>query len=344
MQVLITGSEGYIGSVLFPFLKSKGYGVTRWDTGFFQDCVLPGMTTSGSFVQKDLRDVVASDLKGIDAVVHLAALSNDPMGDLNPELTNEINFKASANLAKKAKEAGVQRFLFSSSCSVYGAAGSNKITETSDLSPVTEYARSKVKMEVALHELAGAGFHPVCLRNATVFGLSPRIRFDLVVNQFTAFATVTKHIKMLSDGTPWRPNVHVQDVCAAFLAVLEAPVESIHDEIFNVGMDSENYPVRKIADLVIEAVPGSILECLNQTPNDTRSYNVSFEKIQKKVPGFRPKWNVKKGVEEMYKAIVTACISEPDMLSRRFVRLKQLQFLMSSKKIDNSLRWTHPEG
>jgi len=339
MQVLVTGSEGYIGSVLCPLLKSKGYKVIRWDTGFFQDCVLPGMIIPGSFVQKDLRDLVSSDLKGIDAIIHLAALSNDPMGELNPELTNEINFKASANLAKKAKDAGVQRFIFSSSCSVYGAAGSKKITETSDLSPVTEYAKSKVRTEAALHELAGGSFHPVCLRNATVFGLSPRIRFDLVVNQFVAFASITKHIKMLSDGTPWRPNVHVQDVCAAFMAMLEAPIEAIHDETFNVGMDSENYPVRKIANLVIEAVPGSRLECLNQTPNDPRSYNVSFEKIHEKIPGFHPKWSVKKGIEEMHEAIVTAGITEPDMLSRRYVRLKQLQFLMESRKIDSFLRW-----
>ncbi|MEX2681143.1 MAG: NAD-dependent epimerase/dehydratase family protein [Candidatus Sigynarchaeota archaeon] len=343
MHVLITGSEGYIGSVLCPLLMSKGYQVTRWDTGFFQDCLLPGMNVAGSFVRKDLRDVTSSDLKGIDAIVHLAALSNDPMGELNPELTNEINFKASANLAKKAKEVGVSRFLFSSSCSVYGAAGSKKITETSDLSPVTEYARSKVKTEEALHELAGGSFHPVCLRNATVFGLSPRIRFDLVVNQFVAFASITKHIKMISDGTPWRPNVHVQDVCAAFLAMLEAPVDDIHDEVFNVGMDSENYPIRKIADMVIEGIPDSRLECLNQTPNDPRSYNVSFDKIRKKIPGFRPRWNVQMGVAEMHDAIVAAGITEPDMLSRRYVRLKQLQFLMESKKINAFLRWNKAE-
>ncbi|HME54886.1 MAG TPA: SDR family oxidoreductase [Candidatus Lokiarchaeia archaeon] len=339
MKVLVTGSEGYIGSVLCPLLESKGYEVTRWDTGFFKDCILNGMPVADSFILKDMREVSSNEVKDIDAIIYLAALSNDPMGELNPAITDEINFQASINLAKLAKDAGVERFVFSSSCSVYGAAGSKKITEKSELSPVTEYARSKIKMEEALHELASDDFHPVMMRNATVFGLSPRIRFDLVVNQFTGYATITKHIKMLSDGTPWRPNVHVQDVSAAFIAALEAPVEKIHDQIFNVGMDSENYPIRKIADIVIDVVPGSELECLNQTPNDPRSYNVSFQKIKKNLPEFQPRWTVKAGVEEMFAAIEAATLSEDDMLSKQYVRLKQLKFLIENNMIDDQLRW-----
>lgn len=343
MRVLVTGHLGYIGTVLTRILHEAGHEVVGIDTGYFADCFISQGLTSDLpdlELRKDIRTVEAEDLKGVDAVVHLAALSNDPMGQFNPELTDAINHRASVELARKACGAGVSRFVFSSSCSMYGAgSGGEALAEGAPFNPVSAYALSKVHTEAGLQSLADASFSPIFLRNATAYGVSPRLRFDLVLNNLVGWALTTGKIRMMSDGTPWRPLVHVEDICSACVAVLEAPRELVHCEAFNVGQNSENFQVRDIAEVVRRAVPDCRLEYTGEHQRDTRSYRVSFAKIAGQLPSFRPHWTLARGVEELLCFLKEVNLSIDQFQDRRFTRLKQLNYLMNEGKIDANLFW-----
>lgn len=332
MKVLVTGHEGYIGAVMAPVLRAARHEVVGVDTGFF---------AGGRRLGRDIRDLERRDLQGIDAVIHLAALSNDPMGEINPAWTREINLDATARLAKLAKGAGVQRFLFASSCSVYGLGSEDAIaTETSPLHPLTEYAVSKIRSEEALADLADDVFSPVLLRNATVYGWSPRFRADLVVNNLTAWAFTTGEIRILSDGTPWRPVVHVQDVAGAFAAALVAPRQVVHNQAFNVGVPGENYQIRDLAAVVHQVMPDCHVHIAGEGMGfDPRSYRVDFAKLAAALPAYRPRWNVKRGVEELLGAYRGVHLTEEDFKGPRYVRLARLKALLADGRLDETLRW-----
>lgn len=339
MRVLVTGHHGYIGSVLVRYLRQKGYEVHGVDTFFFRNCDLePGETVSLE-IFKDIRDITPEDLKGYEAVLHLAALSNDPMGDLNPELTFDINARASIRLAQSAKAAGVRRFLFASSCSMYGAAGDAVLDEDAPLHPLTAYAVSKVQTEQGLSELADDDFSPVYLRNATAYGISPRFRADVVLNNLVCWAVTTGQIRILSDGTPWRPIVHVEDIARAFEAMLHAPQDVIHNQAFNVGLKDENYQVRDLADIVRDTVPDCRIEYADQAGPDPRNYRVDFSKLARMIPEFQPAWNARRGAEEIYRAIQKVNLTQSEFEGKKYVRLKQLRHLMDTGQLNDDLRW-----
>ena len=343
MRVLVTGNLGYIGAVLTPMLASAGYEVWGLDTGFYQECTFGTMQESyhgvHKQIHKDVRDVKEDDLVDIEAVIHLAALSNDPTGELNPELTEEINYRASVRLAKFARTVGVSRFLFASSCSIYGHGEGKALTEEAPFHPLTAYARSKVKAESDIAALADDDFSPVFLRNATAYGLSPRLRFDLVVNNLTGWAYTTGAVKLLSDGRAWRPIVHVEDIARAFLAVLAAPREAIHNQAFNVGQDVENYQIRDIAEMVAQVVPSSRVTYAEGASADSRTYNVSFAKIWEVLPGFRPVWNLERGTRQLYEGFKAFRLSFEDFQGRKYTRIKQLRHLLNVRWLDLELRW-----
>lgn len=300
MRVLVTGHTGYIGTVLTQRFQDAGHEVRGLDSGLFEACLHGPSPGDPPTVRSDIRDVPTEALDGIEAVVHLAAISNDPMGELATELTHQVNHRASVQLAEAAKAAGVRRYLYSSSCSVYGASDiAALVDETAPFAPVSAYAQSKVAVEGDLQQLANDDFSPTSLRNATVYGWSPRVRLDLVLNDLVASAYLTGQVLVLSDGTPWRPIVHVDDVATAFLLALEAPRDVVHNRAFNVGSEQENYQVRDIAHLVAEAVPGSTVEIAGQAGPDTRSYRVSFDRIHQEL-GFEPRWNARRGAEDLY--------------------------------------------
>lgn len=341
MRVLVTGHHGYIGCVLVPMLLDAGHEVVGLDTFLYEGCDFGDEPSDGVVpaIRKDVRDVAPSDLDGIDAVLHLAALSNDPIGDLNPDCTYAINHRASVTLAEAAKRAGVSRFVFASSCSLYGAAGQDWLDETADFNPVTPYGESKVLSERDVSALADDDFSPVFLRNATAFGLSIRHRGDLVVNNLTAFAYATGEVLMKSDGTPWRPLVHIEDISRAFLAALEADRERIHNEAFNIGANEENYQIRDIAGIVEEIVPDCRIAFAEGAAPDKRSYRVKFDKVKEQLPEFKPEWTVRRGVEEMYGAYKDAGLTIDDFSGSRFMRIARIKELQDEGRLDDSLRW-----
>jgi nucleoside-diphosphate-sugar epimerase len=340
MQILLTGDKGYIGAVMVPLLIQEGHTVTGLDSDWFEQSAFSELQGKIVSLKKDLRDLAPSDLEGYDAVIHLAGLSNDPLGDLNPSLTYEINHAASVQLAKLAKKAGVSRFLFSSSCSTYGAASPEELLdEQAEFRPVTPYGRSKVLVEQDVAKLADSNFSPTFLRNATAYGASPRLRFDLVLNNLVAWALTTGRIYIKSDGTPWRPIVHIEDISRASIAVLNAPREVVHCEAFNVGQTDENYQIRDLAEIVKETVPGCRVEYARDGSPDTRCYRVDFSKINRLLPEFKPRWNARKGAKELYDALRVVGLRLEDFEGPRYKRIAHLQELLSSGRLGPDLRW-----
>lgn len=341
MHVLITGHLGYIGAVATKLFKEAGHQVTGLDTGYFRECLVTGPTyvPPDHEIVRDLRDVAADDFRAIDAIVHLAGLSNDPLGALDPELTFAINLNASIRLAELAKRAGVGRFVFASSCSIYGAAdNSAALDETAPFNPVSAYARSKVDFERALSRMAGDSFSPVYLRNATAFGVSARTRLDLVLNNLMAVAHVTGQVRVLSDGTPWRPLVHIEDISRAALCAVTAPRQAVHDQAFNIGRNDANYQVRDIAEMVKRFVPQAELVITGETGGDLRSYRVDFTKAATGLPGFSAEWTLERGAEQLDRWIRAGGLTGHAHDGRRFIRLKQLKHLIDAGAVDGALR------
>lgn len=342
MKVLVTGHQGYIGSVLTPLFERAGHELVGLDSALFADCTFGPAPDDIPSLRVDLRDVEVEALRGFDAVINLAALSNDPLSNLNPSITFDINHKATVRLAALAKEAGVGRFLQSSSCSLYGKAGEAMLDEGATFNPVTAYAESKVFVERDLAALADDRFSPVYLRNATAYGSSPRLRADLVVNNLAGFAYTTGRILIMSDGSPWRPLVHLEDISRAFLALLEAPRSRVHNEAFNVGRNEENYRVRELADMVREAIPGSEVQYAEGGGPDQRDYRVDCSKIQRLIPEFKPQWTVRRGIEELLGAYRQYGLTSEEFLSSRYLRIKRVTELQASGELDQELRRTKP--
>ena len=342
MRVLVTGHDGYIGSVMMPFLSEAGHDVVGMDTYLYEDCTMGPRGKEWPALRMDVRDARASHLRGFDAVIHLAALSNDPLGNLDAANTYDINHRASVSLAEAAKEAGVPRYLFASSCSLYGVAGDAMLKEDAAFNPITAYGESKVLVERDVAKLADDAFSPTYLRNATAYGFSPRLRADVVVNNLVGYAHATGEVLIQSDGTPWRPLVHVLDISLAFLAVLEAPRDRVHDEAFNVGRSEENYQVRRLAEMVEALVPGSRVRYAEGGGPDPRCYRVDCGKIAAALPRFRPQWTVERGMEELYARYRTHGLTLEELAGAKYLRIKQIRKLMSEGRLDGTLRWTAP--
>ena len=338
MRVLVTGHNGYIGCALVPLLSASGHDVTGLDNYLYEDCTFGDDLEDIPSLRMDVRDVRASDLDGFDAIIHLAGISNDPVGDLNAETTYEINHRAASRLARLAKQTGVPRFLFSSSCSLYGAAGDDYLDESAAFNPVTPYGESKMLAEEDMRALADEDFSPTYLRNATAYGVSARLRGDLVVNNLVGYAYTTGEVLIKSDGTPWRPLAHIEDISRAFLAILQAPRELVHNQAFNVGQTSENYRIREVAAMVEEVVPGSTVTYADGAAPDIRNYRVDCDKLIRLVPEFEPRWTVRRGVEELYESYCRNSLTLEEFLSRRFLRIKHVKELQAEGVLDDSLR------
>jgi nucleoside-diphosphate-sugar epimerase len=343
VRVLVTGHRGYIGTIAAPMLQAQGFEVVGIDNDLFEGCNFGeasfyGNSQSIPYLRKDIRDVELSDLKGVDAVVHLCALSNDPLGNLNPEMTFEINYAASVRIAKLAKQVGAQRFIFMSSCSVYGAAGADMVTEESELNPVTPYGASKVKAEKDISQLADASFSPTFLRSATAYGLSPMLRFDIVLNNLVAWAYTTGIVLLKSDGLALRPIVHIEDISQAFATVLNSPRDLIHNQVFNLGITEENWRICELAEIARETVPNSRVEFAKDAEPDKRSYKVDFSKIKNTLTAFKPKWNARLGAKQLYDAFRKIGVSVDEFEGPRYRRITHLENSISSGLLDKTLR------
>jgi len=341
MKILVTGHNGYIGTILVPMLQSDGHEVVGLDSDLYSRCTFGGTIPNVPGLRKDIRDIEAADLEGFDAVMHLAALSNDPLGNLNPTLTYEINHKASVRLAQLAKQAGISRFLFSSSCSTYGAAGEQMLTEEADFNPVTPYGESKVFVEQDVAKLADDDFSPTFLRNATAYGVSPRLRFDIVLNNLVAWAYSTGNVLIKSDGTPWRPIIHIEDISRAFIAVLNAPREVIHNQAFNVGRNDQNYRISELAEIVKETVPGCRIEYAKDGSPDKRTYRVDFSKIMGILPEFKPQWDARRGAQELYETYQKAGLKLDEFEGPKYKRIDHIKQLINDGLLDETLRWVN---
>ena len=340
MRVLITGHNGYIGSVLTPLVKAAGHDVVGLDTFLFEGGTFGGDCSPIDALRMDFRDVEVADLRGFDAVMHLAALSNDPLSDVNPRCTYDINHLGSVRLARLAKAAGVPRLIFASSCSLYGVAGDEMLTESAAFNPVTPYGESKVLFEQDVAKLADDDFSPTFLRNATAYGVSPRLRADVVVNNLVATAFTTGEVLIQSDGTPWRPLVHIEDITRAFLAVLHAPRELVHNEAFNVGRTEENYRVRDLGELVEQVVPGSKVRYAEGGGPDPRCYRVDCGKLMRTLPEYQPAWTVRRGMEQLRDAFQRHGLTREDLSGDKYFRIRRIRALQSEGLLDASLRWT----
>ncbi|MDH3628253.1 MAG: NAD(P)-dependent oxidoreductase [Acidobacteriota bacterium] len=339
MRVLVTGNRGYIGCALVRLLQEQGHEVRGLDSDIFRSCTFTGEVPDIPTLVKDVREVEATDLDGLDAIIHLAGLSNDPLGDYLPNLTDEINHRASARLAGLAKQVGVGRFLFASSCSNYGAAGDNFLDENAAFNPVTPYGESKVNVERSVSQLADDNFSPVFLRASTAYGLSPRIRFDLVINNLTAWAFTTGRVYLKSDGTPWRPIVHIEDISRAYIAALEAPRELVHNQAFNVGTTTENYQISELADIVQDVVPNCRVEYAPDAGPDKRCYRVDCNRIARTLHGFKPQWTARLGVIELYEAYKRVGLTLEAFEGEQFMRIAHVKKLIGDGAMGTDLRW-----
>ncbi|MEO0949031.1 MAG: SDR family oxidoreductase [Cyanobacteria bacterium J06641_5] len=340
MKILVTGTEGYLGSLLAPLLMERGHQVIGVDTGYYKVGWLYNATDRApQTLSKDIRQLQIEDFRGVDAVVHMAELSNDPAGQLAPHVTYDINHQGSLHIARLAKAAGVERFVYTSSCSVYGLASEEFVDETSPVNPQTAYATCKTLVEKDVRPMADERFSPTFLRNATAYGASPRMRFDIVLNNLAGYAWTSSEIKMTSDGTPWRPLVHALDIAKAIICTLEAPRNIIHNQIFNVGDTAHNYQVRQVAEIVAAAFPGCQLS-FGSSDGDNRSYKVSFEKINNTLPGFACEWDARRGAQQLYEVFKAIDMAAETFTFRGFTRLKQLQYLLATQQLDTSFFWT----
>lgn len=343
MRILVTGHNGYIGTILVPMLIAHGHEVVGLDSDLYKDCTFGDPIPNVTHIKKDIRDIEASDLEDFRTIIHLAGFSNDPLGDLNPELTHEINYAASVRLAHLAKEVGIERFIFSSSCSNYGAAGQDWVNEESDLNPVTPYGISKVRVEKDVMRLASSNFSPTFSRSGTAYGVSPRLRFDLVLNNLVAWAFTTGKVHLKSDGMAWRPIVHIEDIARAFIAILHAPRNLIHNQTFNVGRTEENYRIRKLAEIVVKTVPGSRTEFAKGASRDKRCYRVDCSKLERALPEFKPQWNARRGAKQLFAAFKKIGLNLEEFEGPKYKRVAHLKHLLAIGRLDETMRWETKE-